>query len=155
MGSEFEINGIMYRTSRLDAFKQLYITRRLAPSIGKLLGVADDFDQASPVAQTQKSDADIRIKDFIQPVTDAIYALSDKDMDFVIKTCLKVVRRKDVTGGWVPVIRDDKIMFEDMDLVTLIRLVAAVIKDNLMAFSSSLPSGFKQQMETMISRFNG
>lgn len=171
MGSEFEIKGILYRSGKLDAFQQLYITRRFMPALGKIVVAADGLDfsfEQTPIGETKTneetentsqnnedptvgkmfaSDND-DIGTFILAATDAIYALSDKDMAFVLKTCLGVVKRKD-GSGWAPVMRKDQLMYEDINLVSMIRIAVEVIKDNLSDFFSDLPSNFKEQLSKM------
>lgn len=166
MGSEFEINGVTYRTGKLDAFQQLYIVRRLAPSIGKLLNAVEGMvgrpEGGGDLKSLMTASSSLLAEGgtdglgaFAEAITEAIYTLTDKDMEFVITTCLKTVRRKDGTNNkWVQVIREGSLMFEDLDLITMIRIVVEVIKDNLSAFSGSLPSGFTDLMTAAQNRMS-
>jgi hypothetical protein len=60
-------------------------------------------------------------------------------VDYVVDTCLAVVERKDKSGGWVKVVVGSRLMFEDMDMMTMLTLVTRVVRGNLAGFFDALP----------------
>lgn len=117
--TEFEVNGVMYRATRLNAMTQLQLMRRLSPVIPMIMGV----DQADNVAVVTKA-------------TEFLSALSDDDMEYIVKTCLKSCERKDGGRGhpsWNRVMLDDgSNMYEDaMTMTDLITICGQVISFNL------------------------
>ena len=85
---EFEINGQIYQSGKMDAFKQFHVSRRLAPVFGGLASSASkeagDFSQ------------------FLQPIAEAVAQMPDTDCDYVLQACLSVANRQH-GKGWAPV----------------------------------------------------
>lgn len=117
--TEFEVNGIMYRTTRLNAITQLQLMRRLSPVIPLILGV----DQNDNIAVVSKA-------------TEFISALSDSDIEYIVQVCLKSCERRDGGKGhptWNRVMLDDgSNMYEELLTMTdLITICGQVISFNL------------------------
>jgi len=129
--SEIEIKGIQYRLGTLDAMKQFHVFRRIAP----LLKV---FGQPT----IEESDAGKRFEAIAQPLAEAIADMPDETSEYIINTCLAVVQRGIANGGWAPVIsRQKQLMYNDIDMTTMLRLTMEVIQENMAGFfSSDLPT---------------
>jgi hypothetical protein len=139
---EFEVNKHNYRATKLDAFQQWNVTRRLLPVIG---GAADSFLKAAK-AMSQGKDASVAFNALleanttaiIEPLTQALGRLSDADSSFIITTCLSAVQRQQGPNNWAQMVAPNgRLMFAaEMDMVEMISIVWKVIEANLMSFSS-------------------
>ncbi|HBW0960607.1 TPA: hypothetical protein MED93_005896, partial [Klebsiella pneumoniae] len=65
-------------------------------------------------------------------------ALPDEDVNAVIHPCLSVVSRQH-EKGWAKVFDQGALMFDDIDLFTMLQLVARVVADSLGNFLKELP----------------
>ncbi|WP_374572789.1 phage tail assembly chaperone [Phenylobacterium sp.] len=123
-----EIAGHTYKIGRLDARRQFHVARRLVPIMGALAGALQD--------------ATANLLEALGPIGDAMAAMPDTDADYVVSACLSTVERQIPGGaGWGPVqASNGGLMYDDIDLATMLRLVAAVIRENLGDFFSGLAS---------------
>lgn len=129
---EFELEGRTYRASTIDARKQFHIVRRLAPVLGEL---------APALQGTVKGDGLAAIP----PLANAIANLSDDDADYVLFGLLAVVSRKQDQGlGWGPVCAGTAIMYEDINMVTMLKLAWQAFQFNMSGFFAALPSDLKE-----------
>lgn len=124
---EIEIGDQKYAIRKMDAISQFHIARKLAPIIaamGDTLQVEDDG-----------------LKAFV-PLAEAIAGLPEDDVNAVIDRCLSVVSRSN-GAGWSPVWNGaaKRPMFDDIDMVAMLQLVVAVIKDALGNFTGGPLSG--------------
>lgn len=140
---EFQINGHDYSAAKLSVFDQLKVSRKLLPvlaglfsdigAIRKLLPVGggigeSDIDALSPVLET-----------VLPRIADALSGLSDEDTNAIIHPCLAVVSRRN-GKTWTPVFTSGQLMFDDIDLFTMLGLVARVVADSLGNFLHALPT---------------
>ena len=132
--SEFEVAGTKYRSSKLNAFEQLHVFRKLAP----IVGAAGSLVEAIRPREGE-SLLDLRV-DALMPLITAISEMPEDDVNFVLKKCLSVVQRSQATAAgeawanvWSP--GADRPMFEDIDAMQMIQIALAVIQDNLGNFS--------------------
>lgn len=73
-------------------------------------------------------------------IANAVSDLSDGDVDAILFPCLSVVSREHMKG-WVPVCQHGEMAFDDIDLLTMLQLVARVVADSLGNFcKDSLPA---------------
>ncbi len=56
--------------------------------------------------------------------------LTEDDTEAIIHPCLAVVSRRHM-DGWVPVFTKGELMFDDIDLLVMLQLVARVVADSL------------------------
>ncbi|CNK98278.1 phage tail assembly chaperone [Yersinia enterocolitica] len=131
---EIEIKGIKYRMAKLNVFDQLKVSRKLLPI---LAGVVSDFRQLK--ASIYVKDTDAALEMALPKIADAVASLSDEDTNAIIFPCLKVVSREHA-NSWVPVITQDVMAFDDIDLLTMLSLVARVVADSLGNFLQELPT---------------
>ncbi|EEP89184.1 phage tail assembly chaperone [Yersinia kristensenii] len=131
---EIEIKGIKYRMAKLNVFDQLKVSRKLLPI---LAGVVSDFRQLK--ASIDAKDTDAALEMALPKIADAVASLSDEDTNAIIFPCLKVVSREHA-NSWVPVMTQDVMAFDDIDLLTMLSLVARVVADSLGNFLQELPT---------------
>jgi len=127
---EFELQGNQYRAGKLDAFAQLHVSRRIAPLIPALIPV---FVRVAKGGLTKDLAG---LAEIIKPFADGLAAMDDESAEFVITTCLSVVKRQATGNNWAPVwSKSGKCsMFDDIDLGAMIPLVVRVIQDSLGPF---------------------
>lgn len=148
---EFEINGVQYRSGKLDTFKQLHISRKIAPLVPKVLPafaaiaqakradgaegavLGDALDEARKLGV---QDIDLIAK-AIEPVTNVMAEMSDADVEYLFANCLAVVQRKQ-GKDWAPIWRNEALMFDDIELPQMTQIAMKVIWDNLGPFISGL-----------------
>ena len=116
MPTEQVLEGIVYRTGVLNAKEQFHIARRLAPIIGAM---------ASSAGTTM-----------FNALAAACAQLEDKDVDFVMRTTMKIVTRQQ-GNQFLPVwnVAADIPQFADMNMSILLQLMIAVIQDQLGGFT--------------------
>jgi hypothetical protein len=131
---EFEIDGVQYRSGKLDTFKQLHVSRKIAPLVPKLLPAFGS------IAQRQKElgvdDIGV-IAQALQPVADVLSDMSEQDVEYIFSNCLAVVQRKQ-GKDWVHVWRNGALMFDDIELPVMTQIAMKVIWDNIGPFISGL-----------------
>lgn len=120
--TEVEVGGHTYRLGKLDAMTQFHVSRRIMPLITSLRE-----DGAS---------------DLITRVASALGRLSDEDSEYVIAKCLAdCQRQRNGDTGWAPVFRVGQLMFDDIGMTGMMRLVWATLEGNLSDFFTALPLG--------------
>jgi hypothetical protein len=130
---EFEIKGITYKAAKLDAFKQLHLSRKIAPVIPTLIPLYMAISKDADV----KDDLDTLAK-MLQPFADAIAGLSNDSTEYIMETCLSVVKRNQ-DGAWHAVWNvPGKVAMYDEDIGTLLQICLKVIQDSLGAFIQGL-----------------
>lgn len=144
---EFDIKGHAYRVAKLGVFDQLKVSRKLLPV---LAGVLADFGSARAMLpagmkldNTQFETLAPVLDKVLPRIADALSTLSDEDTNAIIHPCLAVVARQNGTA-WTPVFRSGELMFDDIDLVTMLQLVARVVADSLGNFLPAPPTSETQ-----------
>lgn len=146
--TEFEINGVQYRSGKLDTFKQLHVSRKIAPLVPKVLPAFAAIAQAKRSEGAVLGDAldearKLGVQDIdliakaIEPVTNVLAEMSDADVEYLFATCLVVVQRKQ-GKDWAPIWRNDALMFDDIELPQMTQIAMKVIWDNLGPFIQGL-----------------
>jgi hypothetical protein len=129
---EFEINGAQYRSGKLDTFKQLHVSRKIAPLVPKLLPAFAE------IAKNRSGSDDIAmIAGALQPVADVMANMSEDDVEYIFANCLAAVQIKQ-GKDWVYIWRNGSLMFEDIDLAGMTQITMKVIWDNLGPFIQGL-----------------
>jgi hypothetical protein len=123
-----------YRIGQLNAIAQFHLSRKLAP----LLVAASPAALAMSGSQVLPAD----LEALLAPAVDKIAELDDDTAEAVLAATLGVVSRQQ-GNGWANVWDQNAgvLMFSDIGLETLLRLVYAVIADNLGPFINGLVSG--------------
>lgn len=140
---EFQIGSIDYRADKLNAIQQFHVSRKIAPLIPALipvfLEIAKNVDLKKGVGSLASEESLTRIGPLLQPFADGLASLPDASVDYLLETCLSVVRRRR-EDNWAPVWSSSSktLMFDDMDLGSVIPLMVRVIRENLGPFISGL-----------------
>jgi len=120
-----EIDGNTFQIGKLDAFSQLHVFRRVMPLL-------------KPMAAAWKSGDSPDMLDIVMAVADDFAALPDEQLDYVVKKCMSVVKMQQ-GERFAPLMRADKLMFDNLDMAVLMRLSVAVIMENFQGFFANLP----------------
>lgn len=138
---EFEIKGVNYRTAKLDVFQQLKVSRKLLPI---LAGVLADFGSVRamlPAGGLENANLDALppvLEKVLPRIAEELAALSEDDTNAIIHPCLAVVVREN-GKVWAPVFNSGQLMFDDIDLFSMLQLVVRVVADSLGNFLPALP----------------
>lgn len=152
---EIEIDGVQYRIGRLPAKQQFNVVRRLIPVLaagGPAIAawVRDNPaplpspdglpDDVTPANGTSGLPFDVE-KAFsaFGPLATAIGEMSDEASDYVIGSCLSVCQTNQ-NGAWARLAQSNgTLMFQDLGMATMLKLVMTVIQENMSDFLGALP----------------
>ena len=123
--TEFQINGITYSCSKLNAFDQFHVFRRLAPVLS-VIGVDISKAKDDPMA-------------LFNPVAKAIGDMSNADSEYVLNTCLGAVRRRQGDKVWAPLMSRGGLQFDDVQLPEMLQITWHVLQENFSNFLAVLP----------------
>jgi cytochrome c551/c552 len=138
MEKNFELGGRKFQLSKLDAFKQYHIVRRVGPILSDLLPAmskakADD----SKLSQEEKLE---NIANFLTPIMNGLSKLSDGDAEFVLLGLLQAVEvKQEPLGNWGKVAVNSMLMMQDLELPILLQLAGRAFFYNLSGFFAALP----------------
>ncbi|WP_210501978.1 phage tail assembly chaperone [Pantoea ananatis] len=130
---EFEIKGINYRASKLSVFDQLKVSRKLLPVLAGMLG---DFQGIK--AASQGGDVYKALETALPKIADSLAEMSEEDTNAIIFPCLSVVARQN-GKVWAPVMSQNELMFDDIDLMSMLQIVGRVVGDSLGNFLPAAP----------------
>lgn len=128
--SELEVLGAFYKVGKMNALTQLHVGRRLLPALVAVGIKAEDLGKRDSVG----------LVDFMEPAVRLMGSMSDEDVNYVLFRCLAAVTRKS-GERYAPVVNGERLMFEDIDMPSMVRLCAAVLQENLGGFFALLPVG--------------
>ena len=113
-----KIGNFEYETSgKLSTFEQLHLVRKLGPAIPMVQGLTDLQNSDKPKALL---------------VVLMLSRIDDQSVDYIMRQCLSVVRRKQAVGPSAKVTTPDgTLMFDDIDLSSIMQLTVAVIEENV------------------------
>jgi len=130
---EFEIKGVNYRASKLSVFDQLKVSRKLLPVLAGMLG-----DLQGVKAAAQGGDVNKAIESALPKIADSLAEMSEEDTNAIIFPCLSVVARQN-GKVWAPVMVQGSLMFDDLDLMSMLQIVGRVVGDSLGNFLPAAP----------------
>nr|DAL18046.1 MAG TPA_asm: tail assembly chaperone protein [Caudoviricetes sp.] len=131
---EFEIKGVQYRTAKLSVFDQLKVSRKLLPV---LAGMLADFQGIKAAAEG--GDVYKAMETALPKIADSLAGMSEEDTNAIIFPCLSVVSRQN-GKSWSPVMSQGALMFDDIDLMSMLQMVGRVVGDSLGNFLPALPA---------------
>ncbi|HFE8496582.1 MULTISPECIES: phage tail assembly chaperone [Raoultella] len=152
---EFEIKGVNYRANKLGVFEQLKVSRKLLPILAGLVSDFGSIKSLLPAGGVKElfnteeggeGDKTVNL-DRLEPIfntllpriADELSKLSEDDTNAIIHPCLAVVGRQN-GKTWTPVFRSGELMFDDIDLFSMLQLVARVVADSLGNFLPEPPA---------------
>ena len=142
---EFKVNGLKFRAGKLDVFKQLHVSRKVAPVLPKLMPVFLELEKTAktpaavidPTGNAVAGGVDLAaLASAVEPLAKVLAEMPDSDVEYVVNTCLSVVAINQA-NDWVDVLAPSGVlMFDTVDMPVMLQLVAKVIQDSLGPFLS-------------------
>lgn len=130
---DLQIGNHSYRFGKLDAFEQFHVARRLAPAVFAM--------GASAMGALKTGEFDNKaLLSSIAPLVGIIAGMSNGDSQFVLDTCLSVCSRQSGNNYAKVFTAGGGLLFDDIDMAVMLRLVFSVIRDNLGNFTDALPT---------------
>lgn len=142
---EFDLNGVTYRARKLNAMDQLFLVQKLTPLAASLVPVIQAAAREASSGPLAGALLKMDVSD-LMPLAHGIASLPEEDTKAIIGRCLSHVERGTKTPagtGWAQVWSKtaDACMFEDIELFTMLTIVAHVVKKDLAPFFGALFSG--------------
>jgi hypothetical protein len=140
-----ELDGNSYQIGKMDLFDQIHVARKIAPAIsglGESISlIQDKLKHLSDVDEDQEAFFNKVLWSGSGPITEALSQMKEEDVNYVMKKCLSVVMRLDkISNRWSKVTASNgQPMYQDIDMLVMMRLVWAVIQDNLGSFFQNRP----------------
>lgn len=127
-----EVNGARYQIGKLSAMQQFHLGRRLGPAL-IMAGIGIDM-----LRKGMRPDMDDIIA-IAQPILEVLSKMDDKEAEYIIFTALRAVSIQQ-GDKYAPLMTADgaRLMFENIEMPDMMRLVGEVIKDNLGNFLKGL-----------------
>lgn len=135
---DFEVGGVKYKARTLSMFDQAFIVKRLMPALKgittpAILSLAPREDGGEP-------DRGVLLQ-ALPAIADAIYNLSDDDVQTIIKIAAKGVERQNQGGAYSPLATPaGDILFQDLTLPQMLQIVGKVVELHLADFFPTAPS---------------
>jgi hypothetical protein len=138
---DFEVGGKQFKLNKIDVFKQFHIVRRLAPMLGDLIPVAHRMLKKSGAEpQSPESMSDEAVAELVPIFMRGFSGLSDADADTVLLgLCSAVEMFQEQHKTWARVVLQDRLMFSDLELPTLLQIAGRAFQYNLAGFFALLP----------------
>ncbi|VXD05794.1 Bacteriophage protein [Enterobacterales bacterium 8AC] len=130
---EFEIKGQKYRANKLNVFDQLKVSRKLLPVLSGLLGEIAVLKQLKNGQITIENALKTALPVMAQTLSD----MSEEDSNAILHPCLSVVARQQ-GNTYSPIFSNGQLMFDDIDLMSMLQIAARVVGDSLGNFLGEL-----------------
>lgn len=139
----FTLDGNDYSIGVMDAFTQFHVARRVAPAM-QALGLS--ILELTELGKELQNDTAMLAMS--KPVLDVISKMSNEDVDYVLKACMKVVSRRPsgAEAPWQTVMNGGNLQFADILMPQMIQITMNVLKERLGGFFGPLLGG--QQLGT-------
>lgn len=129
-----DLQGQSYQIGRLNPLTQFHVSRRLGPIVASMGG------EALRMAVDKKT---LGLDDwlaFLGPISEVLAKMSDEDVNYIIGVCMSVIQRRQ-GEKWARIQINGQLIFEDIDMMMMLRLTSEVIKENLGGFFVPLREG--------------
>ena len=127
MENEVEIEGQTYKINSMNVFTQFHVARRLSTLAPAILNHL----------QTPVEDRNNLV--LFYAMTDAFSTIAEDDANYVLTHCMAVVFRKQ-ENGWAKIQTDGGIMFVDITLPVMLKIVWEVLLKDIASFFPTAPS---------------
>jgi maleate cis-trans isomerase len=127
MFTELPLGEDSYQIGRLAAMSQFHVTRKIAPVLASMgVSVVSALRSGSELGEENLSS-------IMGTASELVARMSNEDVEYVIFTCLSVVRKRQ-GDRWAAVVNGKNFQFQDMDMQLMLRLTIAVLKENMGSF---------------------
>lgn len=136
---EFEIGTRKFKLSKIDAFKQFHIVRRLGPVLGDLIISMQGMSKLKTLEASEAEKLD-QIAKLVAPIMSGISKLSDEDANKVLLgLCSAVEVQQQPIGNWARVSNDAGLLMQDLELPVLLQIAGRAFAYNLAGFFAIAP----------------
>jgi len=145
MDREFSFGGRNFKLSKIDAFKQLNIVRRITPILSELLpafqqiGLKGGFAKIGAIEALPENEKLEMVSKFLSPILTGMSKLSDEDTEKVLFGLLSSAEVQQAAGNWARVSTDKMLMIQDLELAAMLTIAGRAFMFNLSGFFSALP----------------
>jgi hypothetical protein len=124
------INGNAYQIGKIDAMKQLHVSRRILPV---LIAAGISISDLTTHGDVSQENWWMLVAD---KAIDVVAKMTDEDVDYVVFTCLAAVRRRPEGGDgqWARVMNGKQLQFQDLDMRSMVQLTMSVLRENMGGF---------------------
>ena len=123
---EVTVGDNTYRIGKLPAMTQFHVVRRIGPVLASM-GVS--ITEMAASGKSLRNDGDLL--SIMGTVSDVVARMSNEDVEYVIYSCLEVVKRQQ-GERFMPVMTGrTNFQFQDIGMDTMLRLTIEVLKENL------------------------
>lgn len=137
---DFAVGNKNFKLSKIDAFKQFHIVRRIAPLLADLLPSMKDAKDLKSIESMNEAEKLEKLAAFVTPIMLGLSKLSDEDADFVMTGLLSSVEiQQEPAKNWAFVARNGMMMIQDLDLPVLLQVAGRAFMFNLSGFFGALP----------------
>lgn len=130
---EFEIKGQKYRVNKLNVFDQLKVSRKLLPILSGLVSEIRVITQL----KTGQITIENALKTALPVMAQTLSDMSEDDSNAILHPCLSVVSRRQ-GDRYSPIFSNGQLMFDDIDLISMLQIAARVVGDSLGNFLGEL-----------------
>lgn len=135
---DFQAGGKSFKLNKIDAFKQFHIVRRMGPILGDIIPVAQKLHKMKRENMSEEETME-SIAALSAPIMTGISKLSDEDSNKVLLGLCSSVEMQQASGNWARVATDAGLMFQDLDLPTLLQIAGRAFMYNVSGFFASMP----------------
>lgn len=126
MENEIEIDGKLYKIQSMNVFTQFHVARRLAALAPAIVSYI-----SQPVANRE-------IMQLFYPMTQVLSTMDEDDVNYILQNCMNVVMRKQ-DNGWAKIQSGSNLMFDDIAMPVMMKLVWEVIQKDIVSFFPTAP----------------
>jgi hypothetical protein len=135
----FTIGDKEFQLSKISAFKQFHIVRRVAPILADLLPAMKTVQKVSESKELTEDQKLDQFAEIATPLMNGLSKLSDADSELVLYGLLNAVEIKQSTGNWAFVAKGSMLMMQDLELPLLLQIAGRAFMYNLAGFFAGLP----------------
>lgn len=136
---DFEFGGKKFKLSKINAFKQFHIVRRIGPILSDLVPVLSGANALKNPDKLSEEEKLTAIAKFATPIMQGLSKLSDADAETVLFGLLEAVEMQQAAGNWAKVASGSMLMIQDLELPVMLQLAGRAFMHNLSGFFSALP----------------
>lgn len=130
----FEVGGRKFQLSKINSLKQFHIVRRIAPILGEMLPAIKEISrQPEGKVLTEAEQMEMAVK-FGAPFLNGLAKLNDKDSEFVLYALLSGVEMQQDQGNWAFIVKNDMLMFSDLDMPLMLAAAGRSFMFNMAGF---------------------
>lgn len=136
---DFEIGNKKFKLSKIDAFKQFHIVRRVGPILADLLPSMKGMQTLKNVDSMSDDEKLTQISKLAGPIMEGLSKLSDADADLVLIGLLSSVEIQQSAGNWAKIASSGIMMIQDLELPVMMQIAGRAFMYNLSGFFGALP----------------